>query len=195
MENNKNLDYRDPLLLHTEAIIFCAAEPVSAEEIRLGLSENFETEISAAQVEAALNLLKQRYEAEEFSFRLEENAGGFHFLTKASYQSSVAQVWKQKVRKKLSPSALETLSIIAYKQPVTKPDIEKIRGVNCDYAVQKLLEKELITIAGKSKLPGKPVLYGTSKKFMDYFGLNSLEELPDLKEIVPEENAIGEASE
>jgi segregation and condensation protein B len=105
----------------------------------------------------------------------------------------VAIVWKQKVKKRLSPSALETLSIIAYKQPVTRPDIEKIRGVNCDYAIQKLLEKELITLAGKSKLPGRPVLYTTSKKFMDYFGINSMDELPELREIVAEENSVGEA--
>jgi segregation and condensation protein B len=190
-----NPDFRDPILLHTEAVIFCAAEPISLEEIRAGLSENFQTEIDAEKLREVLKTLQERYNVEEFSFQLEESAGGFHFLTKAAFQSSVTQVWKQKVKKRLSPSALETLSIIAYKQPVTKPDIEKIRGVNCDYAVQKLLEKELITIAGKSKLPGKPVLYGTSKKFMDYFGLNSLEELPELREILPEENTIGEAAE
>jgi len=190
-----SLDLRDPILLHAEAVIFCAAEPISPEEIRAGLSENFQTEIDADKLREVLGKLQERYSGEEFSFQLEESAGGFHFLTKPAYQSSVTQVWKQKVKKRLSPSALETLSIIAYKQPVTKPDIEKIRGVNCDYAVQKLLEKELITIAGKSKLPGKPVLYGTSKKFMDYFGLNSLEELPELREILPEENTIGDAAE
>jgi segregation and condensation protein B len=189
------LDYRDPILLHAEAIIFCAAEPISPEEIRLGLSENFQTEVSVETLQIVLEALRVRYESEDFSFRLEESGGGLHFLTKPAFQSSVALVWKQKVKKRLSPSALETLSIIAYRQPVSKPDIEKIRGVNCDYAVQKLLEKELISITGKSKLPGKPVLYGTSRKFMDHFGLNSLEELPDLKEILPEENAIGEASE
>ena len=104
-------------------------------------------------------------------------------------------MWKQKIKKRLSTSALETLSIIAYKQPVTKPEIEKIRGVNCDYAVQKLLEKELIVMAGKSELPGRPVLYATSRRFMDYFGINNLSQLPDLKEMNPEENVIGETSE
>lgn len=187
-------DFSDPILLHAEAVIFCASEPVSFDEIRLGLSENFQTEIDPDQLRSLLGMLRDRYEQEGFSFRLEESGGGYHFLTKPAFQSSVTQVWKQKVKKRLSPSALETLSIIAYRQPVTKPDIEKIRGVNCDYAVQKLLEKELITIAGKSTLPGKPVLYATSKKFMDYFGLNSLDELPELREVMPEENSIGEAS-
>lgn len=185
----------DPILLHAEAVIFCASEPISLEEIRLGLSENFQNDIDAEVLAEILGKLKERYDSEEFSFRLEVSGGGYHFLTKPAFQSSVTQVWKQKVKKRLSPSALETLSIIAYKQPVTKPDIEKIRGVNCDYAVQKLLEKELIAITGKSGLPGKPVLYGTSKKFMDYFGLNSLDELPDLREILPEENSIGESGE
>ena len=187
--------YLDPVLLHAEAVIFCASEPISLEEIRLGLSENFQSEIDAIALKEVLERLRDRYDADYFSFRLEESAGGYHFLTKPAFQSSVTQVWKQKVKKRLSPSALETLSIIAYKQPVTKPDIEKIRGVNCDYAVQKLLEKELIAITGKSGLPGKPVLYGTSKKFMDYFGLNSLEELPELREILPEDNSIGESGE
>lgn len=187
--------FSDPLLLHAEAVIFCATEPVSLEEIRLGLSENFQSEILVETIATVIDTIRMRYESPGFAFSLAETAGGYHFLSKPAYQSSVAQVWKQKVKKRLSPSALETLSIIAYKQPVSKPDIEKIRGVNCDYAVQKLLEKELIVITGKSSLPGRPVLYGTSRKFMDYFGINSMDELPELKEIASSENSIGEASE
>ncbi len=187
--------FSDPLLLHTEAVIFCATEPVSLEEIRLGLSENFQSEILVETIATVIDTIRIRYEGPGFAFSLAETAGGYHFLSKPAYQSSVAQVWKQKVKKRLSPSALETLSIIAYKQPVSKPDIEKIRGVNCDYAVQKLLEKELIVITGKSSLPGRPVLYGTSRKFLDYFGINSMDELPELKEIASSENSIGEASE
>jgi len=187
--------FSDPLLLHAEAVIFCATEPVSLEEIRLGLSENFQSEIEVETIATVIETIRMRYEGPGFAFSLSETAGGYHFLSKPAYQSSLALVWKQKVKKRLSPSALETLSIIAYKQPVSKPDIEKIRGVNCDYAVQKLLEKELIVITGKSSLPGRPVLYGTSRKFMDYFGINSMDELPDLKEIASAENSIGEATE
>ena len=87
----------------------------------------------------------------------------------------------QRSKKKLSQAALETLAIIAYKQPATKTDIEQIRGVNCDYSIQKLLEKELIAITGKSEAVGKPILYGTSNLFMDYFGINNMEELPSYK--------------
>jgi segregation and condensation protein B len=168
---------------------------VTQEEIRLGLSENFQTEIDLDDVENHVLQLVAKYEATHFAFELVESGGGYQFLSKPSYQSSVSVMWKQKIKKKLSTSSLETLSIIAYKQPVSKPEIEKIRGVNCDYAVQKLLEKELIAIIGKSEHAGKPVLYGTSTKFMDYFGINSLNELPQLKEISAEDNSIGENEE
>jgi len=102
---------------------------------------------------------------------------------------------KQQSKKRMSNSALETLSIIAYKQPITKSEIEQIRGVNCDYSVQKLLEKELIEIKGKSASVGRPLIYGTSNNFMEYFGINDLKELPTPKDFAPEENVIGEQSE
>jgi segregation and condensation protein B len=89
---------------------------------------------------------------------------------------------------------LETLAIIAYKQPITKLEIEQIRGVSCDYSIQKLLEKDLIHISGKSETVGKPLLYGTSKMFMDYFGINSTADLPKLKDIISEEQSVGEAT-
>ena len=101
---------------------------------------------------------------------------------------------EQKNKKRLSVASLETLAIIAYKQPVTKPEIESIRGVNCDYTVQKLLERELVEMAGRSEAVGKPLLYRTSTLFMDYFGINSVTDLPQLKELQPQtDNEIGEA--
>jgi len=99
---------------------------------------------------------------------------------------------RQTTKKRLSRAAMETLSIIAYKQPVTKSEMEKIRGVSCDYAVQKLLEKELVDIKGRSDGPGKPLLYGTSEKFMDYFGLKNLGELPKPKDFKEPDSEIGE---
>ena len=95
----------------------------------------------------------------------------------------------------MSTSALETLAIVAYKQPITKSEVEQIRGVNCDYAIQKLLEKELIEIKGKADTVGKPLIYGTNDKFMDYFGINSLNDLPTPKDFRQEENEIGENKE
>ena len=100
----------------------------------------------------------------------------------------MAQLNGEKFLKRLSAASLETLAIIAYKQPITKGEIESIRGVSCDYTVQKLLEKELIIISGRNeKQPGQPLLYSTSKNFMDYFGINSPEELPKIQEVVPEQ--------
>jgi segregation and condensation protein B len=97
-----------------------------------------------------------------------------------------------RAKKKLSQAAIETLAIIAYRQPITKLEIEQIRGVNCDYTVQKLLEKELISLAGKADTVGKPILYQTSDLFMDYFGLKNIADLPQLKDFITETNEIGE---
>ena len=126
---------------------------------------------------------------------LVKSGGGYQFLTKPAYQASIGILLKQQSKKRLSNSALETLSIIAYKQPVTKSEAEQIRGVSCDYSIQKLLEKELIEIKGKSEGVGRPLLYGTSQKFMDYFGINDLKELPTPKDFSTEENSIGEEQE
>jgi len=183
----------DQFELHIEAIIFCASEPISLGEMQVGLEEHYETVFSEELLKEAVQKLMAKYNLPQFSFGLTEIGGGYQFLTKPAFQPSVGAILKQKVKKRLSTAAMETLSIIAYKQPVTKPDLEKIRGVNCDYAIQKLLEKELIVIAGKSESPGRPVLYATSKKFMDYFGINHLGELPELKELAEEPNSIGEA--
>lgn len=165
------------------------------EEIRFGLSVYFEQELSTETLLESVERLVQKYQADDYSMEVVHSGGGFQFLTKPAFQGILNTVLKQKVKKRLSTSALETLSIVAYKQPISKPELEKIRGVNCDYAIQKLLEKELIIISGKSDQPGKPILYATSKKFMDHFGINHLSELPQMKEILMEENAIGQESE
>jgi segregation and condensation protein B len=151
----------------------------------------FATDIPEEHILESLEKIRVKYEAEEFSFGLYHYAEGYEFLTKPAYQASIRILLKQASKKRLSTSSIETLAIIAYKQPISKGQIEQIRGVNCDYAVQKLLEKGLIEIRGKSDAVGKPLLYGTSQKFMDYFGLKNLQELPQLKDIAPEENEIG----
>lgn len=151
----------------------------------------FEADVPFEDIEKAIAALLEKYEGANFSFSIVQTAGGFQFLTKPAYQASISILLKQKSRKRLSTSALETLSIIAYKQPITKGEIEQIRGVNCDYAVQKLLEKQLVEISGKSEAIGRPVLYATTDKFMDYFGINSLKNLPVPKDIKTQDNEIG----
>jgi len=181
----------DFLQNHVESIVFCATEPVKAEEIRLVMSEMFEAEVQIEDIEAALDSLLEKYMSDNYPFQVFRIAGGYQFLTKPAYQTSLGIFLKQKSKKRLSTSALEVMAIIAYKQPITKGQVEDIRGVNCDYAVQKLLEKELVEIKGKSDGVGRPLLYGTSKKFMEYFGLNSLAELPNPKDFATLENTIG----
>ena len=178
--------------LQIEAILFTAENPVSVEEIYNTFTA-FEIEQSEEDIIKILQEIKAKYKHEDFAFELVNSGGGFQFLTKADYHEWISKFLNQKANKKLSSAAMETLSIIAYKQPVTKSEIEQIRGVSADYTVHKLLEKELINIAGKADSPGKPVLYTVSPFFLDYFGINSTDELPQLKEIMPqEENTLGE---
>ncbi|MFA0961971.1 SMC-Scp complex subunit ScpB [Roseivirga sp. BDSF3-8] len=185
----------DFLQNHIEALVFCSPNPLQADEIRSCLSEMFEADVPEDDISRALKNIEEKYSAEDYSFQIFHVGGGFQFMTKPAYQASISILLKQQSKKRLSTSALETLSIIAYKQPVTKGQMEQIRGVNCDYAVQKLLEKELVEIKGKSEGIGRPLLYGTTDKFMEYFGINSLRELPTLKDIQQEQNEIGDPQE
>jgi len=146
-----------------------------------------EDKITLEQVEAAMEGIVEKYNAEFYPFCVRQSGGGWQFLTKKDYHKTVAQLNGEKFLKRLSTAAMETLAIIAYKQPVTKAEIEAIRGVSSDYAIQKLLEKDLIVIVGRNEnMPGHPLVYGTSKSFMDYFGINSPEDLPKLKEVFDE---------
>ena len=176
------------IIPHIEALIFAAERPLTTLELcdlvnsALGFIED---RASLDQTEAAIEAIKEKYSAEFYPFEVRESGGGLQFLTKKDYHKTVAQINGDKFLKRLSTAALETLSIIAYKQPITKGEMEAIRGVSCDYAVQKLLEKELIVILGRNeKMPGHPLVYGTSRSFMDYFGINSPEDLPKIKEII-----------
>jgi segregation and condensation protein B len=179
------------LIPHIEALIFASDKALTTLEIveLINTTPDFtEEKISLDQVEAALEGIREKYSADFYPFEVKQSGGGWQFLTRAAYHKTVAQLNGDKFLKRLSAASLETLAIIAYKQPVTKGEIEAIRGVSCDYAVQKLLEKELIIISGRNeKAPGQPLLYSTSKNFMDYFGINSADELPQIKEVLAEQ--------
>lgn len=179
------------LIPHIEALIFASDKPLTTLELTelvnnaLGFMDD---KISLDQVEASLEGITEKYNAEFYPFEVRQSGGGWQFLTKKEYHKTVAQLNGEKFLKRLSAASLETLSIIAYKQPVTKGEIESIRGVSSDYAVQKLLEKELIVISGRNeKAVGQPLIYSTSKNFMDYFGINSADELPRIKEVLAEQ--------
>ena len=179
------------LIPHVEALIFASDRPLSTMELTDLINQAFgfmEDKISMDQVEAAVEGVAEKYAAEFYPFEVRQSGGGWQFLSKKEYHKTIAQLNGDKFLKRLSVAALETLAIIAYKQPVTKGEIEAIRGVSSDYAVQKLLEKELIVISGRNeKLPGHPLLYATSKSFMDYFGINSPEDLPKIKEVLADQ--------
>jgi segregation and condensation protein B len=179
------------IIPHVEALIFASDHPLPAMEIMelLNNSQGFLEDLATPdQVMSAIEAIREKYSSAFYAFEVRQSGGGFQFLTKAEYYPTVAQLNGDKYLKKLSTAALETLAIIAYKQPITKGDIESIRGVNSDYSIQKLLEKELIMISGrKEDVPGKPLLYVTSKSFMDYFGLNTPADLPQIKEVLQEE--------
>ncbi|MFN8291101.1 MAG: SMC-Scp complex subunit ScpB [Chitinophagaceae bacterium] len=179
------------LIPHIEALIFASDKPLTTLEITElvnNIPEEAEEKISLDKVEAALQGIQEKYSADFYPFEVKQSGGGWQFLTRPAFHKTVAQLNGDKFLKKLSAAAMETLAIIAYKQPVTKGEIEAIRGVSCDYAVQKLLEKELIIISGRNeKAPGQPLLYSTSGNFMDYFGINSAEELPRIKEVLADQ--------
>ena len=179
------------IIPHIEALIFASDKPLTTMEI-IELVNNalgfIEDRAEMDQVTTALEGIREKYASPFYAFEMVQSGGGWQFLTKSEYHKTVAQLNGDKFIKRLSAAALETLAIIAYKQPVTKSEMEAIRGVNCDYAVQKLLEKDLVIISGRNEeAVGKPLLYSTSKSFMDYFGINSSDELPKINEVLMEE--------
>lgn len=184
----------DNLTHHIEALVFVAENALSFKELQNCLDEQFDTKFKKEVLEKAIDELMEKYQSDDFAVEMVEISNGYRFMTKGAYYPTVATFLKQSTKKKLSKAALETLSIIAYKQPVEKSELEKIRGVSCDYSIQKLLEKELVEIVGRSEGPGRPLLYSTSEKFMDYFGLKSIQDLPKTRDISSAQSTIGEDS-
>lgn len=176
----------EQLMLQSEALIFGSDKPLTAIDIAQFIKDNeSEEEIDLEKLPNALDAIVEKYASDFYPFEVKQIGGGYQFLSKKEFYPTLAKLNGEKYTKKLSTAAMETLAIIAYKQPITKGEIEHIRGVNSDYSVQKLLEKELIVISGRMEdAVGKPLIYSTSKSFMDYLGLNNLDELPKLSEIL-----------
>ena len=181
--------------LYIEALIFSSEQSIRIEEIIYCLQSAFERDFTKDEVLSNINSIQKKYQDKDFAIELINISNGYQFLTKKDYHAVISLLQLQRSKKKLSPAALETLAIIAYKQTVTKLEIEQIRGVNSEYSIQKLLEKELITIVGKSETVGRPILYSASQQFMDYFGINGLNELPQIKEFTDNSVSIGEQAE
>jgi len=170
-----------------EALIFISVEPLTAAKIKEVLAEVTEEEIAAA-----IRDLTARYDSGDGAIRVIQTAGGYVFSTKPTFDPHIRRLLQIERKKKLSPPSLETLSAVAYHQPVTQSEVSAIRGVDSTSSLHTLLENKLIKIVGRKDAPGRPLVYRTTDKFLTYFGLNSLEDLPseeELKKLMQEENA------
>ena len=185
------MKHPDQLEQYIEALIFASQQALSIKEITDAIKVTFEYKISKEDLEKNIELITAKYQQDAFAMQLMPIAGGYMFMSKPQYHKIIGDYLRQNERKKLSKAALETLAIIAYKQPITKSEMEAIRGVGCDYTVQKLLEKELVEITGRHEGPGRPLLYGTTVKFLNHFGIKDTTELPKLKEFETVDNVIG----
>ena len=178
-----------------ETLIFASEKGIGIEEIKSVIIELSNTHLTDEDIYKILALIKQKYIEAKLSIELVHFSGAYQFLTKKEFHPVISKLHLQRSKKSLSQAALETLAIIAYKQPVTKLEVEHIRGVNCDYSIQKLLDKELISISGRANSVGKPLLYSVSGLFLDYFGINSLSDLPKLKETLNDNFEKGDKRE
>ncbi|MCR4417989.1 MAG: SMC-Scp complex subunit ScpB [Ignavibacteria bacterium] len=168
-----------------EALIFASDEPIDTQTIvNIIKSVDKEEELELySLVENAIEELNQFYEQNGVAFRIIKIAKGYQFATRPEFSRYVGFMNTERRQKRLSQAALETLAIIAYKQPITKPEIERIRGVNADYILSTLLEKNLICIKGRAETVGRPLLYGTTDEFLKYFGISDISDLPKPREI------------
>jgi len=166
-----------------EALLFVSGEPLSAADLKTA------TEIPEADIRQILGDMITEYREKDMGLLILEIAGGYQMVTNPSYAQWIRKFRNTSTSNKLSAPALETLAIIAYNQPLIKAEIEQIRGVGADGVIKTLLDKRLIKIMGRKEVPGKPLLYGTTREFLQYFGLKDLTDLPTLKELAREEAA------
>ena len=160
-----------------EAILFSSSEPLTASKLGSVLDG-----VDGRKVRAVVTELNEAYEREGRAFRIEEIAGGFQMLTRPEYAEFVDRFQTVVRKSKLTQAALETLALIAHRQPITRAEIESIRGVQCGEVLRSLTEKRLVKIAGRKDVPGRPLLYATTRNFLEHFGLKSVD---DLKKLAP----------
>src|SRR6266487_4814442 len=174
-----------------EALLFSAQKPLSIREMTAAIrgaeddesGSNEFTRVKEAEVAAALEQLKIEYIEQGRAFQLNEKAEGWQLATDPSFAKWVRQLFPAPKPARLSAPALETLAIIGYRQPITRADVEAVRGVNIDGVLQTLMERGLVKIAGRAEIPGRPLLYETTQFFLDHFGLRTLDELPNVEEL------------
>jgi segregation and condensation protein B len=160
-----------------EALIFASEKPITTEQIKKVLGN-----LDAPSINRIITELRNEYEQQNRGIRVIEIAGGFQMITNSSFAPFLKKLFKNRYSDKLSKPALESLAIIAYKQPLTKAEIESLRNVNVDGVMKSLLEKNLIRVCGRKKIPGRPFVFGTTREFMEHFGLKSLQDLPKMED-------------
>lgn len=166
------------------ALIFASDDPISESEIAKVIKDtDGDDSITAKEIEIIIEEANKLFNADVYPFKIIKLAGGYTFGTKPELSSYLGHLASEKSKKRLTQAALETLAIIAYKQPVSKPEVEAIRGVNSDYIIGSLLERNLVKISGRAESIGRALLYSTTEEFLKYFGLHSLKDLPKPKEI------------
>ncbi len=183
------------LELYIEALVFSSPAPLTIEDISKAITATFDHKADDTDIYTYLRNIQNKYGDSNTAIQLSSIAEGWSFMTKPAYHHIISEHLKLREKKNLSKAALETLAIIAYRQPVTKNEMESIRGVSCDYSIQKLLEKELIEITGRRDTPGRPLTYGTTLKFLNHFGLKDKTDLPTIKEFNQSKEMIGSLEE
>lgn len=182
------LDYRfvDGTRLSSviESLIFASPDPISWDKLSAIVKESEEElDLDEQVISAIVDQLNERFEANDLSFRIEETGGGYTFVTQPRFHPWLSIFQHENAYRRLSQSAIETLAIVAYRQPITKPEVDSIRGVDSGYILRQLMEKMLIRVSGRADSPGKPLFYKTTSYFLKHFGINSVEELPKPREI------------
>ena len=167
-----------------EGALFSASGPLSAEKLA-GLSDG----LTAARVRELVDELNENYAADSHAFYVDEIAGGYRILTRPELGEALAEFFARRSKERLSRAALETLAIVAYRQPATRAVIESIRGVSSDSVLSNLVEMGLVRVSGRSDAPGRPQLYRTTRKFLDHFGLKALSDLPSREDFDKMERA------
>ena len=160
-----------------EALIFASEKPITLEQIKKVLGD-----LDTLSVNKIITELKNDYQAQNRGLRVVEIAGGFAMTTCSDFAPFLKKLFKNRYCDKLSKPALESLAIIAYKQPLTKSEIESLRNVNVDGVMKSLIEKNLIRVCGRKKIPGRPFVFGTTREFLEHFGLKSLQDLPKMED-------------
>ncbi|MEM1056727.1 MAG: SMC-Scp complex subunit ScpB [Bacteroidota bacterium] len=166
-----------------EALIFASDAPLRDEDVARAIAEVTGAEVAPDEIQSAVERLNASYRTTGRAFRVENWAGGYRLATIPEQSGVVRALFAQEAEKRLSRSLLETLAVVAYKQPVTKPEVEHVRGVSADYALRQLLERGFVDVVGRAEAIGRPLLYGTTDRFLDQFGLASLDHLPTPREV------------